>query len=70
MVVADKGKVTLDKHDVSRLKLETLRSQINVVLQHPFVVATDTIRQNLDPRGEFSDAELEQVLRDAAFEDQ
>ena len=68
--VADKGKVSLDRHDVSKLKLETLRSQINVVLQHPFVVATDTIRQNLDPRGEFSDAELEQVLRDAAFEDQ
>ena len=42
--VADKGKVSLDRHDVSKLKLETLRSQINVVLQHPFVVATDTIR--------------------------
>jgi len=34
------------------------------------VVATDTIRENLDPRGQFSDAKLEQALADAAFERQ
>lgn len=68
--VADKGRVAFDDQDLGQLDLDVLRQQINVVLQHPFVVATDTIRENLDPRGQFSDAELEQALADAAFERQ
>ena len=68
--VADRGRVTLDDQDLSQLDLDVLRRQINVVLQHPFVVATDTIRENLDPRGQFSDPELEKALNDAAFDRQ
>ena len=50
------------------MDLNTLRSQVNVVLQHPFVVATDTIRGNLDPKGQFEDYELEKALADAALD--
>ena len=53
--VADKGKVMLDDQDISQIELNLLRNKINVVLQHPFVVATDTIRENLDPKGRFTD---------------
>lgn len=49
------------------MDLRQLRSEINVVLQNPFVVQTDSIRDNLDPRKLFSDLELETALADAAF---
>ena len=60
----------LDDKDLGYLDLDVLREQVNVVLQHPFVVATDTIRENLDPKGQFDDYELEKALNDAAFDRQ
>ena len=57
----------IDGRDVSKMDLKQLRSEINVVLQNPFVVPTDTIRQNLDPRSLCSDRELELALRKAAI---
>ena len=68
--VANEGRVQLDDKDLKYIDLNVLREQINVVLQHPFVVATDTIRENLDPKGQFSDYELEKALTDAAFDRQ
>ena len=57
----------IDGRDVSKMDLKQLRSEISVVLQNPFVVPTDTIRQNLDPRSLCSDRELELALRKAAI---
>ena len=57
----------IDCNDISQVNLKILRKDINAVLQNPFVLVTDTIRQNLDPKGLFSDETLEKVLNDAAL---
>lgn len=57
----------IDDRDISKLDLKQLRSEISVVLQNPFVVPTDTVRENLDPRSLCSDRELELALRNAAI---
>ena len=49
------------------MDLSQLRGAINVVLQHPSIIQTDTIRENLDPRSLYSDRELEAALTDSAF---
>lgn len=38
-----------------------------MVLQHPFVVQTDTVRQNLDPLGHYSTEKLEMALKNASL---
>lgn len=64
---ANKGCLLIDDLDISNMDLRTLRSEINTVLQNPFVVQTDSIRENLDPRRVFSDRELDQALINSAF---
>ena len=44
-----------------------MRSDINVVLQNIFVIQTDTVRENLDPRKLSSDSEIEIALANSAF---
>ena len=57
----------IDDRDISKLDLKQLRSEISVVLQNPFVVPTDTVRENLDPSCLCSDLELELALLNAAI---
>jgi len=64
---ANKGCVLIDGEDVSKIDLRLLRREMNVVLQHSFVVQTDSVRKNLDPRHEFSDQELKEALTKSAF---
>ena len=49
------------------MDLTQLRSDMNVVLQNPFVIQTDSIKENLDPRRLFSDRDIENALTEAAF---
>ena len=63
----NKGSLLIDGRDVNKMNLNQLRSQINTVLQNAFIIPSDTIRQNLDPRNLFSDQELNEVLHKAAF---
>lgn len=58
----NKGQVMLDEYDITSMDLTYLRNELNVVLQQPFVIPNDTIRQNLDPRGLQSDQYLEEAL--------
>ena len=58
----------IDDRDVSQMQLSQLRGEINVVLQNPFIVPTDSIRDNLDPRRLCSDRELEEALNKAAIQ--
>src|SRR5207247_2145045 len=52
------GRITIDGHDISRLTLESLRSQISVVSQEPFLF-NGTIRENISyGRLEASEQEL------------
>src|SRR5258706_10692959 len=40
------GRITVDAHDISRLTLESLRAQISVVSQEPFLF-NGTVRENI-----------------------
>ena len=63
------GQVTIDGHDVRDVTLESLRSQIGVVLQENFLFST-TIRENIAyGRPTASQAEVEAAARAAAAHD-
>jgi ATP-binding cassette subfamily B protein len=59
------GKVTIDGADVRDVTLETLRSQIGVIAQDPFLFSA-TVRENLTFGGPAAtDAEIEEAARHA-----
>lgn len=58
---AQTGSIYIDGIDISTLKLETLRSRLAIIPQDP-VLFSGTIRSNLDPFDERSDAELMDAL--------
>ncbi|KAL8870822.1 MAG: hypothetical protein Q9174_003222, partial [Haloplaca sp. 1 TL-2023] len=55
------GFILIDGIDVSDLKLATLRSRLAIIPQDPVLFA-GTIRSNLDPFNEYTDAEIQTVL--------
>ena len=64
---ANKGSLLVGDDDLKSMKLTLLRSEINVVLQNPFVVQTLSIRENLDPKKLFSDRILLEALEKSGF---
>jgi subfamily B ATP-binding cassette protein MsbA len=63
------GRVLIDGHDVREVSLPSLRDQIALVIQEPFLF-DDTIRANIAyARPEASQAEIEQAAREAAAHD-
>lgn len=64
---SNNGIILIDRRSINEYSLENIRSNVNVVLQHPFVVQTDTVRMNLDPLGKLSDNLLVQALKRAAL---
>lgn len=65
---ADSGKIILDGRDISQLSLDDLRSKITIILQDPCLFA-GTIRENLDPLGEYTDAQLSRALELTALKE-
>jgi len=61
------GKICIDGQDISRVNLHTLRSQISVIPQTPFLFAT-TVRDNLDPKGIYTDTNLWHALSAAKID--
>lgn len=51
------GAIRVDGLDISRVKLPTLRSRLGIIPQEP-VLFQDTVRYNLDPHGDHTDAQL------------
>ena len=65
----DSGRVTIDGHDVRDLTIESLRSQIGVVLQETFLFSA-TVRENIRyGRLDATDEEVEVAARDAYADD-
>ncbi|CAM9097728.1 unnamed protein product [Laminaria digitata] len=56
------GRITLDGVDISTLPVQLLRSRLAIIPQEPLLFH-GTIRENLDPSGECTDAHLWQALR-------
>ncbi|WVW86803.1 hypothetical protein I302_108858 [Kwoniella bestiolae CBS 10118] len=55
------GKVEIDGVDIRSLGLDTLRSGLSIIPQAPFLFS-GTIRENIDPQGSNTDAELHDAL--------
>jgi len=61
------GALTIDGVDLSTLELRALRSRLAIIVQDP-VLFNESVRYNLDPFSEHSDAELHRVLHNAQLE--
>ena len=55
------GDIFIDDLNIKDVDLETLRSSISVISQTP-VLFYGSLRENLDPRGEFEDSQIWQAL--------
>ncbi|KAJ2825766.1 ATP-binding cassette glutathione S-conjugate transporter ycf1 [Coemansia furcata] len=64
LVEPDSGSVFIDGVDTSTIGLYTLRSRISIVPQDP-VLFEGTIRDNLDPKREYTDAQVWEAVEKA-----
>lgn len=55
------GSITIDGVDISKIKLQDLRSRLSIIAQDP-VLFSGTIRSNLDPFNQYQDHELREAL--------
>ncbi|NXY66448.1 MRP7 protein, partial [Callaeas wilsoni] len=62
MVEMKSGRILLDGVDSQLVGLEELRSRLAIIPQDPFLFS-GSIRENLDPQGKQTDAELHEVLK-------
>ncbi|CAO3645196.1 unnamed protein product [Cunninghamella blakesleeana] len=58
---ATSGKIMIDDIDISTLALDQLRSNLTIIPQDP-VLFSGTVRSNMDPFEEFSDASISEAL--------
>ncbi|KAJ6022230.1 hypothetical protein N7540_007734 [Penicillium herquei] len=56
------GQILIDGHDISLLSRSSIRDQISCLSQEPFIFH-GTVRENLDPRGKFSSAQIVDALQ-------
>lgn len=67
------GNITIDDQDIYDISLESLRDQISIIPQSPFIF-TGSVRDNLDPYHNICEAELMRVLKivglDRSFTDE
>ena len=61
-----KGTILIDGKDTKTLGLHTLRNGLAFIPQQPFIYS-GSIRENIDPHNQFSDQEIEQVLKEVTL---
>jgi len=62
----DSGRILVDGVDVAQLPLSTLRSRLSILPQEPFIFSS-TVRGNLDPLDEASDAQVWAAVESAGL---
>lgn len=62
LVELSAGSITVDGVDIAKIGLDTLRQAMSVIPQEPLLFS-GTMRENLDPEGKRSDADLNDALR-------
>ncbi|NXW92597.1 MRP7 protein, partial [Alopecoenas beccarii] len=68
MLELKSGRILLDGVDSQLVGLEELRSRLAIIPQDPFLFS-GSIRENLDPQGKWTDAELHEVLEQCYLQD-
>ncbi|KAI8894564.1 P-loop containing nucleoside triphosphate hydrolase protein [Globomyces pollinis-pini] len=64
IIEATKGSITIDGVDIAHIGLSNLRTQLTILPQEPILFDAN-VRENLDPIGKHSDAELWRALQSA-----
>ncbi|NXW02689.1 MRP7 protein, partial [Fregetta grallaria] len=68
MLELKSGRILLDGVDSQLVGVEELRSRLAIIPQDPFLFS-GSIRENLDPQGKWTDAELHEVLEQCHLRD-
>ncbi|CAL5018225.1 unnamed protein product [Urochloa decumbens] len=68
LIEPTEGKMIIDGIDICTLGLHDLRSRFGIIPQEP-VLFEGTIRNNIDPIGQYSDAEIWQALKRCQLKD-
>ena len=63
IIEGEEGKIEIDNIDISKISLETLRQNITVVPQDPFILEA-SLKENIDPLNKSNDEEIIRILDD------
>jgi ATP-binding cassette subfamily C (CFTR/MRP) protein 4 len=64
LLEAEQGTILIDGVDISSLGLHKLRKEISVINQVPTLFSGCSVRENLDPFGDYSDSDILDALDD------